>query len=107
VRLRVACRALGPDDAAPREEIESVVRSVLGRHAARLAAATVELRRSSRMHGAERVCCRIRARRRDGRRWLAADAREAALRAALRVEHRIELERSLASFSVLQRVHVR
>jgi hypothetical protein len=82
-----------------RDSIEQLVRTALGRHGARVAAAALSLQPSPRMHGAGRVCCRIRVRLRDGRSWIAEEhasgAREAAFGASARTEARLDRERSL------------
>jgi hypothetical protein len=98
MRLRLSTRGIGLAD-SERESIQRLLRAALGRHGARVAAAAVSLQPSPRMHGAGRVCCRIRVRLRDGRGWIAEEhatgAREAALGASARVEGRLDRERSL------------
>jgi hypothetical protein len=98
MRLRVSTRGIRLAD-GERSSIERLVRQALGRCGSRVAAAAVALQPSPRMHGAGRVCCRIRVRLRDGRSWIAeehgAAAREAALGASARAEGRLDRERSL------------
>jgi hypothetical protein len=98
MRLRLGTRGVELAE-AERASIERAMRQALGRHGARLAAAAVSLQPSPRMHGAGRVCCRIRVRLRDGRSWIAEEhgsgAREAAFGASARIEGRLDHERSL------------
>lgn len=98
MRLRLSTRGIGLAE-GERDSIERVVRLALGRHGARVAAAAVGLQPSPRMHGAGRVCCRIRVRLRDGRSWIAEEhapgVGEAVFGASGRVEARLERERSL------------
>jgi hypothetical protein len=99
MRLRLSTRGIGLAEGG-RASIERLVRQALGRQGPRVAAAAVALQPSPRMHGAGRVCCRIRVRLRDGRSWIVAEehapgAREAAFGAIARVEGRLDRERSL------------
>jgi hypothetical protein len=98
MRLRLSTRGIELAK-SERDSNERLVRLALGRHGARVAAAAVALQPSPHMHGAGRVCCRIRVRLRDGRSWIteehAPGVREAAFGAGARMEARLDRERSL------------
>jgi hypothetical protein len=98
MRLRLSTRGIGLAE-SERDSIERLVRLSLGRHGARVRAVAVALQPSPRMHGAGRVCCRIRVRLRDGRSWIteehAPGVREAAFGASVRMEARLDREGSL------------